>query len=456
MKRSRLVASVGALALLTGLAACSGQSEEGDANTPLTVWTFKQSQVEALEAVGAAWTEESGIDVEVSVYTPDDAYITKVQAAAKSDSLPDVISVHSQSEEWRLAQAGIIQDITAEFDTEWQAEFLPGVIEGTKLTEEAITNSGSDPATTLQDLEAGSLYAVPYLAGTPGVVFANKELLSAAGVDPETPPATWEEWIAAIEQTRANDGATGGIVTGLQVPQTGYYWLYRPLSFAYLGPDAFYGRQGEAEDPSWTSPESIETLELYNQLSPLWVPGVLGLGIDQADQQFATGGAAWDVGGTFTLSSLDTFGLGADAVSVFAVPAPADGEITQLSYQASPLISGAVSSTTTKKDEAIDFLRFLTSQEGATTFAQEANDLPATQIPVESLSSPLLQQLVGLVTPAEGADLFNPNDFSADPGTEIAEATAIELAKLPAGSATVDQVAASLAEQYANAWKALE
>ncbi|MCK2034937.1 extracellular solute-binding protein [Microbacterium sp. SSW1-49] len=456
MKRSKLIAGIGALGLVTTLAACSGQTESGGDAEALTVWTFKQSQVAALEAAGEAWTEESGRPVEVSVYTPDDAYLTKVQAAAKSKTLPDIISVHSQGEEWKLAQAGIIQDLTDDFDADWQSDFLPGVVEATQLTDEAIKNSGTDPATTLQDLEPGNLYAVPYLAGTPGVVFSNKKLLAAAGVDPETPPSTWEEWIAAIEKTKAHDSESGSVVTGLQVPQTGYFWLYRPLAYAYLGADDFTSRQGETQDPAWTSAKSVETLDLYDQLTPLWAPGVLGLGIDQADQAFASGAAAWDVGGTFTLSSLSTFGLDTEDVSVFAVPPSEKGELDTISYQASPLVSGAISSTTTKKEDALSFLKFLTSDEGATIFAQEANDLPATAIPVESLTSPLLQQLVGLVTPVDGVEPFNPNDFSADPGGDVANATAVELAKLPAKSATTEQVAASLAEIYANAWKVLE
>jgi len=453
MKRSlKLTAALSAVTVVAALSGCSSQSGSDDV---LTVWTFKQSEVSALEAVGKAWGAKNGMTVKVSVYTPDDAYLTKVQAAAKSKTLPDIVSVHSQGEDWKLAQAGIIQDISDEFDSSWQKDFLPGVVESATITKDAITNSGTDPATTYKDLKAGHSYAVPYLAGTPGVVFANKKLLAAAGVDADTPPATWQDWIADIQKTHDTDSASGGIVTGLQVPETGYYWLYRPLSYAYLGEDAFYGRQSRGQDPAWTSDASVKTLDLYNQLTPLWVPGVLSLGIDQADQTFATGKAAWDVGGTFTLSSLSTFGLSSDDVSVFSVPPASGGASEALSYQASPLISGAVTSTTKHKGQSISFLKYLTSTKGATTFAEKANDLPATAIPAESLSSPLLRQLVGLVTAKDGEKAFNPNDFSADPGETVAHDTAVELAKLPAKESSPSQVAGSLTDLYAAAWKAV-
>jgi len=454
MRQSRkLLAVLSTFAAVAAFSACSSQSG-GD--SVLTVWTFKQSEIKALEAAGADWGKQNNMTVKVSVYTPDDAYRTKIQAAAKSKTLPDIISIHSQGGDWKLAQAGIVQDITDDFTSSWQDQLLPGVITGATLTEETIKNSGSDPTTTLNNLKAGHFYGVPYMAGTPGVIYANKTLLTAAGVDPSTTPASWQDWVAAIQKTQAHDSSTGGLATGLQVPETGYYWLYRPMAYAYLGADAFYGRQGRSQNPSWASEASIKTLELYNQLTPLWVPGVLGLGIDQADQAFASGKVAWVVGGTFTLSSLSTFGLSPDHVTIFPVPAASGGVSSRISYQASPLISGAVSSTSKHRAQAISFLKYLTSVKGATAFAENTLDLPAATIPVDSLSSPLLKQLVALVTsPAAGQTAFAANDFSADPGGTVAHDTAVQLAKFPARSASVPDIANTISQLYTSAWKAV-
>ncbi|NJC24467.1 multiple sugar transport system substrate-binding protein [Arthrobacter pigmenti] len=456
MKRSnKITAAIGALSLVAALSGCSS-SQGASSGEVLTMWTFKQSQVEALQALGDEWGAQNDMTVEVSVYTPDATYKTKVQAAAQSNTLPDILSVNSGGLDWAWAQAGITQDITEEFDESWQSQFLPGVVRAATVTASTIENSGDDPATTLKNLEADHSYSVPYLAGTPGVVFASKKALEAAGVDTSNPPATWDEWISDIEKTVANDPTNGGIVTGLKVPETGYLWLYRPLSYAYLGPDGFEGRQSNAQDPSWTSNESVKTLELYDQLTPLWSPGVLNLDIDQADQSFASGKAAWVVGGTYTLSSLTTFGMDASDVMVFPVPSPSGGEISRLSYQAAPLVNGAVTTTSEHKEEAISFLKYITSVEGAELFAKEAQDLPATQISSSALSSELLEQLVGLVTPDEsGGEPFNANDRSADPpASNIAHTSAVALANLPAKSAPVSSVASTLADLYEAAWEA--
>ncbi|WP_161886767.1 ABC transporter substrate-binding protein [Marisediminicola antarctica] len=456
MKRSlKAVAAITVLATISALAACSTGGGASSEET-LTVWTFKQSEVEALEAVGEAWGAENDMKVKVSVYTPDDAYATKIQSAAKAGTLPDVLSVHSQGEDWKLAQAGIIKDLSENFDEDWQTQFLPGIVEAAALTQTQIDNSGDDPTTTLKDLKAGNFYSIPFLAGTPGVVFARKSLLEAAGVDSSTPPKTWEEWVESMTATVEKDAATGGLVTGLSVPETGLFWLYRPMAYAYLGKDAFYGRDSVDQTPAWDSAESVETLKLYDQLSPLWAPGVLSLGIDQADQAFADGSAAWDVGGTFTLSSLTTFGVDASDISVFPVPPSAEGEIKSIAYPASPLISGAVTNTSKHQDEAISFLKYLTSVEGAALFASTALDLPATAIPESELSDPLLKQLVSVIATTTGDESFAPNDFSAQPAGTVLHDASVLLTNLPAKTDDPDGLGTAMTELYTAAWAAIK
>src|SRR6218665_2238385 len=119
MRQSRkLLAVLSTFAAVAAFSACSSQSG-GD--SVLTVWTFKQSEIKALEAAGADLGKQNNMTVKVSVYTPDDAYRTKIQAAAKSKTLPDIISIHSQGGDWKLAQAGIVQDIPDDLPSPCQA-----------------------------------------------------------------------------------------------------------------------------------------------------------------------------------------------------------------------------------------------------------------------------------------------------------------------------------------------
>lgn len=462
--RARVAAllAAGAMAALA-VAGCGssddGGSASGDAGSgkSLTMWTFKQSNVPGLEAAAAAWGRRTGNTLRVQVYTPDDAYATKVRAAANTRDLPDIVSAHSASEEWQFAAAGVLDDITGEFDQAWQDELYPSAVSATSLTEERIRASEANSSTSLASLEPGHFYAVPYLSGSAGFVFARKSALRRAGVDVSKPPATYEEMIAAIEKTRASLGEAGGIATGLKIPQTGYYWLFRPMSFDFLGRADFLGRQGRDPSVAWNSPKSVETLSLYDRLTPLWVPGVLALGIDEADQKFADGSATWDVGGTYTLSFLLDQGMDLDDVMVFPVPPPAGGAYDQTKLAPAPLVSAGVASTSENRAEAIDFLRFLSSREGARLFGEGANDIPATDLGDETANwNPALREMFAALSPP-GEDVLDVNDFSADPGAgsgPVTAASADVLNKLVAGKATPQQAGDELAEMYEKAWAA--
>src|ERR1700749_4493943 len=110
MRRSlTITAAISSLAVLAAFSGCS--SSGGSADNVLTVWTFKQSEVKALQAIGADWGKKNNMTVKVSVYTPDDTYTTKGQAAAKAGTLPDILSVHSQGQDWTFAQSGIVEDL---------------------------------------------------------------------------------------------------------------------------------------------------------------------------------------------------------------------------------------------------------------------------------------------------------------------------------------------------------
>lgn len=450
------VLAAGVLALTTALAGCgSGDDDAASGGTQkLTLWTFKQSQVEALTKLGADWGTSKGFTVEVKAFTPDDAYATKVRASAKTKDLPDILMVHSAGEEWTFAQAGILSDLTPDFDEAWRSQLQPSALTSATLSQKVIDGSAADPSKALTDLKAGNWYGVPVVTGSAGVVFARKSVLQKAGVDTTNPPKTWQEWVAAMTKTKQADPA-GGLVTGLQVAPTGYFWLYRPMAYAYLGKDAFYGRQGRDPQVGWDSAKSVETLDLYNQLTPVWANGVLALGIDQADLAFAQGKAAWDVGGSFTLPFLTQQGLDPADLMVFTVPAPSGGALSGVTLKPSSLISAGVTSSSAHRTEAVDFLRYLGSTKGGQDYLATANDLPATQLSADSVSDPLQKQLLAAFDGPE-SQVFEVNDFSADPGAgslPITTQTADVLNKIVARKASPQDIGGELAKSYSDAWK---
>lgn len=452
-RRTFLATAGGAVAATaTG---CGATASGSAPSAAVTMWTFKQSHVNGLRAVGRQFTKAHGIPVQVQVITPQEAYITKYQAAARTKQLPDLLTVGSASEDFKNGAAGILQDVTTDFTASWRSELLPGVAAQCQLSAQVIQQSeGGDPQNSLKSLQSGHWYAVPYVAGASGIVIARKSFLQAAGVSTDSSPGTWEDLVAGVHATRSKDASTGGIVTGMQVPETAFQWLYRPMAYHYLGHAAFYGREARNPDPSWTSPQSVETFQLYDQMSKLWEPGVLALGIDQADQSFAQGQAAWDVGGTYTLPFLMDQGLKPSDLMMFPVPPASGSQLTQVSLAPEPILSVGLTTQTQQRAEAVAFMRFLTSSEGAQTFAAAAQDIPATTLPSDKLSAnPLLAQIFQAFK-GSSAEAFNADDFSdLPPGNPpVKHAAAVTLAQLVTGSATPLQVAKQTAADFHTSW----
>ena len=73
---------------------------------------------------------------------------------------------------------------------------------------------------------ADKTWGVPFQRSTI-VMFYNKDMFKAAGLDPEKAPATWEELVAAGTKLTKDDGSQWG----LMIPSTGYpYWMFGALT----------------------------------------------------------------------------------------------------------------------------------------------------------------------------------------------------------------------------------
>ena len=75
----------------------------------------------------------------------------------------------------------------------------------------------------------GKTWGIPFQRSTI-VMYYNKDAFRAAGLDPENPPATWDQLVAAGKKLTKK---TGGNVDqwGMMIPSTGYpYWMFGALT----------------------------------------------------------------------------------------------------------------------------------------------------------------------------------------------------------------------------------
>ena len=106
-------------------------------------------------------------------------------------------------------------------------------------------------------MAAGKTWGIPFQRSTI-VMYYNKDAYREAGLDPETPPATWGGLIAAAKALTKDDGSQWG----LMIPSTGYpYWMFGALAM----------QNGQTlmtsgDKTNFDHPDVVEALEVWKAM----------------------------------------------------------------------------------------------------------------------------------------------------------------------------------------------
>ncbi len=104
----------------------------------------------------------------------------------------------------------------------------------------------------------GKTWGIPFQRSTI-VMYYNKDAFSDAGLDPEAPPATWDELAEAGKALTKDDGSQWGVM----IPSTGYpYWMFGALA---MQNDQVL-MNGEGTETYFDDPDTIEALDFWRAL----------------------------------------------------------------------------------------------------------------------------------------------------------------------------------------------
>ena len=347
----------------------------------LTMWTWKLNHVPGLEAVAANFEAQTGIKVAITAVNPDDAYRTKLTTSVQSGDLPDIMSYWTGGDDfWNYAGSGVLVELTDKVDAAWKASFIPGTFDKSSVLSQARYDScQADPKCTFKNVKAGQVFSIPYMAGSAYFVYGSKPLMTKAGLDPNTPPKTAEEWLEMMKTIKAKTGVAG-VVTGVQNPDVSARWLFNPLMMTSCGQpkyDAIYDGRDTFLDPCATR---VFDFVYSIQQNNLWTADILSTDIGPSETAMAQGKAGFVIGGTYTLSGLMANGMKAEDVLAFAMPPLKDATLDHLSVGVDGLIEAAITRDSKHPAEALQFLKFLTSPDQAALFAKTVGDLPAVKL----------------------------------------------------------------------------
>ncbi|WP_426592177.1 ABC transporter substrate-binding protein [Cellulomonas sp. McL0617] len=352
-----LTAALVTTGLLVGLAACTSAKDDTsstggasaavtagtdgtDDGTKLTLWTRAPLEKQAKLLV-AAYNSSHKNQVQLTV-VPNDDYVAKVGAAAGSNGLPDLFAADIvYVPNW--VKQGLFQDLTSQIDA---------------LPYKDSINKGHIAAGT-QD---GKEHVLPFVLDL-SMLFWNKDLYKAAGLDPDKGPTTMAEYVANAKAVQAlNKPDTYGTATGLNCGGC--------LVFTWF-PGVWADGQQVMNDTGTESLLNSDTAKtIYSDWKDMWDSGaVLPSSKDEAGPTWTAGFTAGKVGEMFYPATLLSSTTGFD-VGVAGIPGVKGG--------ASTFVGGdgiGVSKDSKNASQAWNFLSWMMSEDAQVGVLAKDNDV---------------------------------------------------------------------------------
>ncbi len=168
----------------------------------------------------------------------------KALAALKSGE-PAQTSVMFSIDIYELIEQGAIvafdDVVKSDEDKAWLDKFYPALMENGKTQ--------------------GKTWGIPFQRSTI-VMYYNKDAFRAAGLDPEQPPATWEELVSMGKKLTKKSG--GNVDQwGVMIPSTGYpYWMFGALAMQ----NGQTLMNGDGNQTYFDAPATVEALQYWKDL----------------------------------------------------------------------------------------------------------------------------------------------------------------------------------------------
>ncbi|MEZ5668939.1 MAG: ABC transporter substrate-binding protein [Alphaproteobacteria bacterium] len=212
----------------SALALSAGMAQAGE----VTWWVPNWNEARATDLVAQFQAAHPDITVNMEI-TTSDGLPQRVLTALQSGSPPDIIDVQHG---WvnGYAQNGLVigmDDVVQDRD-----DYVPAALNYVTWD--------------------GKLWAIPYRIETHAVIY-NRGDFAAAGLDPDNPPQTWDELVAAASAL-THDGKSGFAITGGgEVGNT----LFRSMPFIWMNGGSIISDDGTRATVN--EPAAVEAVTFY-------------------------------------------------------------------------------------------------------------------------------------------------------------------------------------------------
>ena len=424
MRTTPVARAVALGAVVAVLAACgtggegSSDSSSGSSGSsgPVTVTWWHNSNTDPGKAyydkvAKDFQTSHPGVTIQVNAMQHEDM-LTKLDAAFQSGDAPDVYMERGGGELADHVEAGLTKDLT-------------------EPAKDVISKLGGNVAGFQVD---GKTYALPFSLGVVGFWY-NKSLFAKAGIT--NPPTSMDELSATVDKLKAAGIEPVSVGAGDKWPAA-HYWYYLALR----------------ECPQQVLQDAVKSLDFSNQcfvkagedlqkviaVKPfnkgfLSTPAQTGPG--SASGLLATGKVAMEMQGHWEPGVMqglteDKKGLGEDT-GWFPFPSVTGGQGDQ-----SAALGGGDAWGVSKNapDAAVEFVKYLLSDEVQKGFAERDMGLPTNPAATGSVKDPALGGLLKVRDEAPYVQLYFDTAF----GQSVGGAMNDEIALMFAGKATPQDI----------------
>ncbi len=335
MKKKILIISA-MIILSSSLIFAQGNSESNQQNKPitLTIWDRNQTIGEVVDLFNEEMAKQGkNITAEFELI-PYDQQVSKFLSALNAGTAPDIYSLDLVQFPYFIS-IGAFADISDVYKAMPYKESLP---------------NGMLPVGS----KDGKIYALPYELDVSTILY-NKELFREAGLDPETPPETWDEFLIAakaLTKDKNNDGITDQwAFSELGTDAGSYMFWFMPWVWGNGG--SMFDNSGNV---TLNSSATKETLQFWYDLiykykvapksSVQWTSG-------DRYNAFVAGKIAMYLGGNFNIASLRTDAPDLDIGIAFM---PRNRDASNYTFGGGNML--AITSQTKNLEAAKEFINF--------------------------------------------------------------------------------------------------
>lgn len=422
MKISRRLITLILSVLIWAGAGCTSGSSRDDT---IVVWHWMNDRHDSFRKLARRYKEQTGTNVEFKLF-PAPEYAQKIFAAGRAGNLPDIFGILGEKKTLAsFIKAGHIMDLTPAMDENeksWKNSFYPQTL--------AVNYFASQND---YDIKTG-IYGVPIDSMVMQFVY-NRALFDAAGLDPDAPPRTIEEFVADAQTIQEKLGVYG-FVCGW-----GEGWLIECMATEWainiMGEKKFrdtIGGKIPYTDPGW-----LQVFSLFSRIKEAGIlaPNIVTMVNKESEEIFAQGRAAFAFNGNWGVNVYKNL---APKLDYAFFPLPAITQKSPLKLWGGAGSSFMVNNNSPRKNDAVDFLRWLTAPPQQQFLVDKTSNLPAI-----SYTEIALGQKLSLL--AESLDkLTHPNIWPANEDTRVLEVMRKGLQQIVMGIKSPQEVARQLQE----------